>query len=96
MPSSRTVTVERLAEGSRRVMLDFTVPQDHELVVLEDETHSHLIYGLPDELEAAGLKEAPKVEPKKVEKAEVPVPAAEKPKRKSPAKKPAAKSKAKA
>jgi hypothetical protein len=88
MPSSRTVTVERLAEGSRRIMLDFTVPQDHELVTLSDETHTHLVYGLPDELEAHGLKEAPKAKPRPGEEVgggqTAPV---EKPKRKLPAKK---------
>lgn len=99
MPSSRTVTVERLAEGSRRVMLDFTVPQDHELVILEDETHTHLVYGIAEELEAHGLKEVPKAaKPKPGEEVGGGQTApAEKPKPKSPAKKKsAAKSKAKA
>lgn len=80
--------VERFTNGQRHQEFQTDIPNGYVVVLVPGDDHTHIVYGLPEELELAGLKAAPAVEKPK------PAPKPRKPAAKKPAAKAAPKKKA--
>ena len=72
--------VDRLVNGAQSNEFQTDIPDGFEVVLVPGEGHTHVIYGDPDELVAAGLKK-----PKPARKPAAKKPAAKKPAAKKPA-----------
>lgn len=59
MPSSKSVTVERVRDGQRDVLFSTDLPVGLKLVELSEADHTHLVFGTPEELSDLGLAKAP-------------------------------------
>lgn len=59
MPSSKSVTVERVRDGQRDVLFSTDLPVGLKLVELSEPDHTHLVFGTPDELADLGLVKRP-------------------------------------